>query len=171
MNVEILAFEVYSEAFYSAARIYATVWGHDEEESLMLFRRYARLSHFYGYVARINQHIVGMAFGTASQEGQWWHDKVAEKIGRKHSALRDAWVLTEIAVLPDFQNQGLGAILHDRVTTAQPLPNLLLSTQVANLQARHFYEKRAWVYLHSGFTFQYGGEAYVIMARKKNYDN
>ncbi|MGJ3239618.1 MAG: hypothetical protein ACFE0Q_12990, partial [Anaerolineae bacterium] len=53
--------------------------------------------------------------------------------------------------------------LLERVLHEQPHPNALLSTQVDNLVARRFYERRGWRYLHTGFAFQAGYEPYCIM--------
>jgi ribosomal protein S18 acetylase RimI-like enzyme len=163
MELELISFNYRSSLLYEALRIYCTVWGRDKEESLSFFRKYARMPDFLGYVASVDNSIVGMGFGTASQTGQWWHDKVAEKIGKSHPALQDAWVLTELAVLRDYRQKNIGSLIHERLVKEIRYPNMLLSTQADNFGAKRFYEHRGWTYLHKGFAFQEGRPLYCIM--------
>jgi hypothetical protein len=163
MEIELIGFNYRSSLLYEALRIYCTVWGRDKEESLSFFRKYARMPDFLGYVASLENTIIGMGFGTASQTGQWWHDKVAEKVGANHPALQDAWVLTELAVLREYRQRNIGSIIHSRLMKEIKYSNALLSTQVDNLGAKRFYEQRGWTYLHKGFAFQEGRPLYCIM--------
>ncbi len=146
-----------------AVRIYATVWQRDTEDSFVFFRSSLDLPEYVGYAALLQDRVVGFAWGTASLPGQWWHDKVAQRVNPAHPALQNAWVLTELAVLAPYRNQNIGGLLHDRVLAEQPFPNALLSTQVSNIGARRFYERRGWRYLHRGFSFQRGNQAYAIL--------
>lgn len=163
MDYDIVPFTPQSTLLYDAVRVYATVWQRDAEESLLFFRKFASLPDFVAFIARREKQVVGMAFGTASLPGQWWHDKVAARVGEGHPAFQRAWVLTELAVLQSCRNQGVGAALHDRIVVAQPMPNLLLSTQVDNVGARRFYARRQWRILHAGFAFIQGNTQYVIL--------
>ena len=169
MDIKIVPYDCQSMYFYDALRIYCIVWGREHDDSLIFFRNYGRLPDFRGYVALVHNHAVGFAFGTRSENGQWWHDKVAQHVGQGHRALQEAWVLTEIAVLSEYRNSALGGMLHDAVINAQPFPNVLLSTQVNNVGARRFYEQRGWSYLHKGFVFNRGSQPYVVMHRNKQY--
>lgn len=171
MPVELIAFNYHSSLLYEAVQVYCEVWERNKEDSLMFFQRYARYGHFLGYVASYNSRVIGMGFGTISESGQWWHDKVAQQVGRAHQALQDAWVLTELAVLKEYRNQGIGIALHDRVIREQPFANVLLSTQVSNTGARRFYERQGWTYLHAGFAFQRGRPFYCIMHKAISHDN
>lgn len=146
-----------------AARVYAAVWGRNWQDSMSFFRKYTNFPHFHGYVARVNDSTVGMGFGTQSLPGQWWHDKVAKRLGENHPALQDAWVLTELAVLAPFRNGQIGTALHNQLLNDQPMRNVLLSTQVSNLGAQRFYKRHGWQIIHKGFAFGHGREKYVIM--------
>jgi ribosomal protein S18 acetylase RimI-like enzyme len=170
MAVEIIPYHYRSHLLQDAVRIYVETWKRNREESLVFFRNYAQLEHFYGFVARVDEHVVGVAFGVESKEGRWWHDKVAEQIGADHPALQEAWVLTELAVLPNYRNQQIGTLLHDHILDEQPCPNVLLSTQVSNTGARRFYERHGWDTLHAGFPFHRGHEPYVIMHKLIDYE-
>ena len=169
MNIQLVPFGHQSSYFYNALNVYCQVWGRDYNDSLMFFKGYRRFPNFEGCVAIVNDYVVGFAFGTRSEYGQWWHDKVATNVGFRHPALRNAWVLTEIGVLSEYRNLQIGGMLHDAVIESQPLPNVLLSTQASNIGARRFYERRGWTYLHNGFAFNRGSQPYVVMHRHREH--
>lgn len=171
MPIQYIPFNYKSSLLYDALRVYCEVWGRNYEDSLMFFRKYARYEHFIGYVASYKSRVIGMGFGTISEKGQWWHDKVAEKVGENHRALQNAWVLTELAVLKEYRNRQIGEALHERVLKAQPFPNVLLSTQADNHGAKRFYERLGWGYLHNGFAFQRGRQPYCIMHKVVKHEH
>lgn len=171
MNVELSPFNYRSSLLHDAVRVYCRVWGRDLEESTIFFRKYARMPDFVGYVASVDSKIIGTAFGTVSQAGQWWHDIVAKHVGENHKALNAAWVLTELAVLRDYRKHNIGSRLHDKVLAEQVYPNALLSTQADNMLARYFYENRNWTYLHRGFSFQKSRPPYCIMHKDLSHDH
>lgn len=170
VSVELIPFHYHSPLLYEAVQIYCAVWQRDKDESVMFFQRYTRMTDFIGYIARMGNRYIGMVFGTLSETGQWWHDKVTAQLGSKHPALQDAWVLTELAVLAPYRNAGIGGILHDRIIAEQPHRNVLLSTQVDNIAAKRFYYRRGWTLLHAGFAFQRGCDPYCIMHRDMRHD-
>lgn len=170
MNFELISFNYRSSLLYDAVHVYCRVWGREKEASTIFFRKYARMPDFVGYIASVDSKIVGTAFGTISQTGQWWHDKVAKHVGLNHKALKNAWVLTELAVLKDYRKHNIGSHLHDKVLSEQPYPNVLLSTGLDNMLARYFYENRNWTYLHRGCAFQKGRPLYCIMHKELNHD-
>lgn len=149
-----------------AARIYVEVFGQGAEWAEAFLARYAGYPDYRGYVARLGGVPVGMGFGVRSLRGNWWHDRVAARVGAGHPALQDAWVLVELAVLAPYRKRGRGGALHDALLAAQPCPRVLLSTQVSNWEARLFYERRGWRYLHAGFAFKPGAELYAVMHRE-----
>jgi ribosomal protein S18 acetylase RimI-like enzyme len=164
--VDLLPFNAESPLLSLAARIYAATWNRTADESRQYFQQYARFPYFYGLIAVIENRVVGTAFGVQSLPGHWWHNKVAQRVGRSHLALQHAWVLVELAVLPGYRNRHTGSALHDRILELQPFPNVLLSTQVGNYRARRFYEQRDWHLLHRGFAFHPGSLDYVVMHRR-----
>lgn len=170
MTIEIIPYHYRSPLLQEAVRVYVDVWQRNKEESLVFFRNYAQLAHFYGFVAQYEKKTVGAVFGVQSKVGQWWHDKVAAQIGDKHPALQDSWVLTELAVLDAYRNQQIGALLHNHILDVQPFSNVLLSTQVSNIGAQRFYKQHDWNILHPGFAFNRGHEPYVIMYKAIAHD-
>lgn len=123
---------------------------------------------YVGFVAQIEDKIVGIVFGSRSLAGQWWHEHVAKHVGEDHRALQNTWVLTQLNVLKVYRNRGIGKLLHDKIIAAQTYPHLLLSTPVANKAAQRFYERYGWDFLHTGFKFFEGDECYAIMHKALN---
>jgi len=167
-DVHIVQFKPGSPLFLEAIRVYHSTWGWSWEESYSFFTRYSRLPDFLGIVAVYGNQIAGMTFGALGRRGQWWFDKVAEHVeGRyKNPALKDAWMLVELAVLREYRNMGIGTALHDTLLASQPYDRALLSTEVSNMGARRLYERLNWQYLHPGFVFSEGGPAYAIMSKE-----
>jgi GNAT superfamily N-acetyltransferase len=164
--IQIQPFDVQSPYLKRAAHVYVQTWKRGEDWALGFFSRQACAPGFVGYVALVDGDVVGMGFGSHSLPGQWWHDKVAARVGAGHPALQAAWVLVELAVLDSWRGMGIGGILHDRLLQAQPCPRTLLSTQVDNARARHMYEQRGWLYLHPGFAFEPGNPPYLVMHKE-----
>lgn len=148
-------------------RVYTETWEREWEVSHAFVTRYASYADFRGYVASGDGAVIGMGFGARSEPGQWWHDKVAAQVGADHPALRGAWALVELAVLPAYQGRAIGGALHDALLAAQPCPRALLSTEVTNTRARALYERRGWRYLHPGFAFIDGQPPFVVMHREE----
>jgi ribosomal protein S18 acetylase RimI-like enzyme len=158
-------FDLDSPFWPGAIDVYTRTWLMDRDRALYFFTRQASRPDFRGLVAVAGDEVVGMVFGSHSQPGQWWYDHVALRLGEDHPALQDAWMLTELAVAPEWRGQGIGAALHDAVLAAQPCTRVLLSTEVSNDLARDMYEHRGWRYLHPGFAFEPGRPEFAIMHR------
>jgi ribosomal protein S18 acetylase RimI-like enzyme len=163
MNIQLQAIELDNAQFYQAARVYAWVWQRSPEASAEHLRYYAQLTAFQGYLATAGMAAVGMGIGIAAQRGEWWYDRVAQVVGSEHPALQDAWILMELAVLPLFQNRGIGVILHDALLHELPFPNVLLSTAITNVGAQRFYQRLGWQVLQERMPFFHGGSEYMIM--------
>ena len=163
MEIRLEPFGLGSRLFEDAVDVYCAVFGGEWEGSYLFMVRYAQYPDFHGRVALDGSQVVGMGFGARSEPGQWWHDRVASQVGLEHPALQDAWVLVELGVLADYRSQGIGGRLHDALVAVQPLPRLLLSTQVSNLDAQRFYLRRGWQVLHPGFDFVAGTPPYLVM--------
>lgn len=152
---------------HGAVRVYTETWDREWESSHAFVSRYVGYPDFRAFVAIGDGAVIGMGFGARSEPGQWWHDKVAAQVDAGHHALRDAWALVELAVLPPYRGRGIGGALHDKLLDAQPCPRALLSTEVTNARARTLYERRGWRYLHPGFVFIEGQPSFVVMHREE----
>lgn len=165
-HISLLPFDASSPYLAGAVQVHIATWPANEEEIRRFITRYARSSGFRGYVALLNNEVVGMGFGRQSLPGQWWHDKVAAHVGPNHPALQDAWELVDLAVLPGYQGHGIGTLLHNALQESQPCQRVLLSTEVSNTGARRLYKRLGWSYLHPGFVFNPGQQPFAVMSRE-----
>jgi GNAT superfamily N-acetyltransferase len=164
MCIELKSFDSSNDLLIDeAVRLYLASWGGEFDSVKNFIAHYAEKQDFYGYLAYDGNYAVACTFGSRSAVGEWWHDAVAAHVGKENPAIQDAWALVELDVLPDYRSQAIGARLHDTVLSYVTQPNLLLSTQVTNLGAQRFYERRGWSILHPGFVFRDGQQRFLVM--------
>jgi ribosomal protein S18 acetylase RimI-like enzyme len=152
--------------FPGAVGVYARTWDRNWHKAWEFIAQFARYPHYRGLVALEGDRVVGMIFGHQSLPGQWWHDRVAARVGWDHPSLTDAWVVVELAVLPACRNRAIGRRLLETLLEQQPFSRAILSTQVENEGARRFYERLGWGYLHEGFIFAPGQPPFVVMQKE-----
>ena len=113
--------------------------------------------------------LVGFVYGYTGGPGQWWYDKVA---GALDDARRAEWLepahfeLTELAVEPAYQGQGIGSRLHDAVLAGLPHDRALLSALAENARVIRFYERRGWRVLLPELRFEPGRPLFAILGKE-----
>ncbi len=109
--------------------------------------------------------VVGMTYGYRSQRGQWWRDAVARGLDRKTRKrwLGNAYELVEIAVHPDFQGQGIGALLVDNLLTGRPESTCVLSTRTDS-RAHELYGRLGFEVVKE-MAFTPGGARFYVMGK------
>ena len=168
MTVDLLPLHNDSPYVLDAVNIYNEYIPGEIDYQEHFFRSHMRHPGYSGLLARVDSKIVGVAFGSNSLPGQWWHERVVAQIGREHPALQNAWVLTQLNVLRAYRNQKIGETLLHHIIAEQKCERLLLSTQVANVAAQRFYRRHGWQVLHEGFRFSPGDEPYKILHKTLN---
>lgn len=109
---------------------------------------------------------VGVAYGYRSAPGQWWYDNVSRGLGAAAGLwLADAFQVTEVAVMPAHQRQGIGGALLDALLAGAPYERALLSTLDAETPGRAMYRARGWQELLDNFYFPGVARRYAIMGR------
>lgn len=165
MDIELIALSENSPYMNEAVEVYNEYVAGDLRYQEHFFRSHVGREGYRGLVARHANKTIGVAFGSCSLRGQWWHERVAAHLDKDHEALQGAWVLTQLNVLAAYRNQKLGTILHDAIIRVQPCKKLLLSTPVSNKAAQRFYLRHGWYFIHEGFVFSSGDIPYAIMAK------
>lgn len=112
--------------------------------------------------------VVGFTYGYTLAPGHWWYEQVAPLLPPEgmSAILDDAFLLTQIAVTPRAQGQGLGSRLHDALLDGIPQPRALLSTRQDDSPARHLYARRGWLPLLSDVSFPGANHPYLVMIRE-----
>jgi ribosomal protein S18 acetylase RimI-like enzyme len=109
--------------------------------------------------------LVGFGYGYLGAGGQWWHDTVAQALGRDGARrwLRNGFELAELHVLPDHQGAGLGRKLLSDVLSRTAATRAVLSTPDTESPARLLYRSFGFQDLVCGFYFPGSSECYAIM--------
>jgi GNAT superfamily N-acetyltransferase len=110
---------------------------------------------------------VGFAYCYRLLPQYWWYQQVEPHLRRlgQEFWLQDAFELTQIAVTPEFQEQGIGAGLHDRLLAGLSYRHGLLSTLYAETAATALYRRRDWQVLLEPFEFTGVSRPYRIMGK------
>ncbi|MGN6472427.1 MAG: GNAT family N-acetyltransferase [Mycobacteriales bacterium] len=109
--------------------------------------------------------MVGFGYGYLGASGQWWHDTVAQALGRDGTRrwLRNGFELAELHVLPHHQGAGLGRRLLSDVLARTTADHAVLSTPDTESPARMLYRSVGFEDLLCGFFFPGSSEVYAIM--------
>jgi ribosomal protein S18 acetylase RimI-like enzyme len=88
----------------------------------------------------------GFAYGYTGQPGQWWTDRLLERIPHE---IAERWVgghfeFVELAVRPASQRRGIGRALHDALLDGLPHRRALLGTWPDDRPARRLYQRAGW---------------------------
>jgi ribosomal protein S18 acetylase RimI-like enzyme len=99
--------------------------------------------------------MVGFDYGYSGGPGSWWHDTVIPNL---EQSVIDRWLVdylefVELAVVPDFQGQGIGLRLHDTLLACSRHATAVLTTAQVETPALHLYRKRGWQTIRENLLF------------------
>jgi ribosomal protein S18 acetylase RimI-like enzyme len=122
---------------------------------------------FFAAVDEDDEHAepVGFTYGYTGGPGLWWFDLVSTAIDPEvyNSWMTDYFEVVELAVAPDYQEQGLGGRLLERLLDGLPHQSAVLSTIQYETPALRFYRKRGWMTLLHDFYFPGSKNPYLIL--------
>lgn len=139
------------------AKVYAAAFGAPEYASAGMdadaFRdeqlpRHAQRVGFRLVLARTATGlVVGFAYGYTGGPGQWWTERIKERIPAELAAmwLDGHFEFVELGVAPEAQRYGIGGALHDTLLDGLPHDRALLTTWMDDtLPARRLYRRKGW---------------------------
>lgn len=149
-----------------AAQIQADALGPVAADRSLVFVRHAGYPGFRALGAYDGETLVGFAYGVACRRGQWWFDQIQPALHRAGhgGVLADAYAVTELHVLPDYQGLGLGLGLLTRLLDGVPHPQVVLSTYDSDSRARALYRGVGFADLVTDFRFPVQDQPYALMA-------
>jgi ribosomal protein S18 acetylase RimI-like enzyme len=112
--------------------------------------------------------LAGFAYGYFGGPGEWWHDLVAEALGRDQAS---RWLpsghfeLVELGVRPDVRRGGLGRRLHDELLATVDAPTAVLSTEQDNEPALALYERCGWQVILERIDFGPDYPPFVVLGK------
>jgi ribosomal protein S18 acetylase RimI-like enzyme len=99
--------------------------------------------------------LVGFGYGYTTLPGQWWHDLVRRALTDEQANdwLGNAFELSELHVLPEFQGSGTGRILLGELAGSLPHGVMLLSTPDVDTRAFRLYRHLGFLDLRRRYLF------------------
>lgn len=109
--------------------------------------------------------LVGFVYGLPNERGHWWSTVVEPylRAAGTDGWLDDAFVITELHVLPEFQNRGVGRQLITTVTDAVDQPRSILSAIDTDSPARGLYRALGYQDLARQVLFPSAPKPYAVM--------
>jgi ribosomal protein S18 acetylase RimI-like enzyme len=99
--------------------------------------------------------LVGFGYGYTTAGGQWWHDLVRKALDKAQAQewLTDAFELSELHLLPEYQGLGTGRMLLTELAAGLPHQAMLLSTPDVDTRAFRLYRHLGFVALRRHYLF------------------
>lgn len=137
-------------------------------EMIERIKRHIEYADFKGIVA-INKEneVVGFTYGYRSLEGQYYNQLMRKSLnfGQIEQWLEDCFEFVELAVHPQYQNEGLGTRLHNELLEGISNRTSILTTQINNKKGRSLYKRLDWVDVLEPFHPSENDVPYVIMGK------
>ncbi|WP_375487147.1 GNAT family N-acetyltransferase [uncultured Jatrophihabitans sp.] len=155
-----------------AMNIYVSAMGyphHTGAQRAVSARKHAALDGFACRAAVTDGGtIVGFGYGYTTRPGQWWHDLVRRALVREHaeSWLDDAFELSELHVLPDYQGSGVGRRVLGELAASLPHTAMLLSTPDTDTRAFRLYRDTGFVDLARNYLFPGDGRPFAVLGAR-----
>jgi ribosomal protein S18 acetylase RimI-like enzyme len=112
--------------------------------------------------------LVGFGYGYTTKPGQWWHDLVRNAL-RAESAkewLHDAFELSELHVLPEYQGIGIGRRLLLSLAGGITHSAMLLSTPDQDTRAFRLYRDTGFVDLARNYLFPGDARPFAVLGAR-----
>ncbi|WNI18340.1 GNAT family N-acetyltransferase [Actinacidiphila sp. ITFR-21] len=109
--------------------------------------------------------LVGFVYGLPNDRGHWWSSIVQPYLRERGNDgwLDDSFVITELHVLPDFQQRGIGRRLITGITDTATEPRSILSAIDGESPARRLYRDLGYRDLARPVHFPSAGRPYAVM--------
>lgn len=137
-------------------------------EMIERINRHIDYIDFKGIVA-INEEkeVVGFTYGYRSLEGQYYNQLMREALHLEqvNQWLQDCFEFVELAVDPQYRNEGLGTTLHNELLEGISNRTSVLTTQINNQKARSLYERLDWEDVLEPFHPSKNDVPYIIMGK------
>ena len=151
---------------YVRAMNYPDVTGYQRAVSA---RKHITLPDFACRAALLDDDtLVGFGYGYTTRAGQWWHDLVRRAVDADTAQdwLADAFELSELHVLPDYQGMGIGRRLLLALASGLPHEVMLLSTPDSDTRAFRLYRDTGFVDLARNYLFPGDARPFAVLGAR-----
>lgn len=155
-----------------AMRIYVRAMNypqHTGTQRAVSARKHVSLDGFQCRAAALDDGtLVGFGYGYTTRPGQWWHDLVRRALDPPAARdwLSDAFELSELHVLPEYQGAGIGRRLLTSLGHAIPHAAMLLSTPDADTRAFRLYRDAGFVDLARNYLFPGDARPFAVLGAR-----
>ena len=155
-----------------AMRIYAVAMGypkHAADQRAVTARRHADNHGFASRAAVLEDGtLIGFGYGYTTTSGQWWHDLVTRALGKDLARdwLTDAFELSELHVLPEYQGHGAGKALLLALAEGIPHSAMLLSTPDSDTRAFRLYRSLGFEDLRRHYLFPGDARPFAVLGAR-----
>jgi ribosomal protein S18 acetylase RimI-like enzyme len=117
--------------------------------------------------------LVGFGYGYTTRPGQWWHDLVRRAVDTSTAVewLGDAFELSELHVLPEYQGIGIGRRLLTSLAAGIPHSAILLSTPDTDTRAFRLYRDTGFVDLARNYLFPGDARPFAVLGARLPLDD
>jgi ribosomal protein S18 acetylase RimI-like enzyme len=132
-------------------------------------RKHVSLAGFACRAALVDDNtLVGFGYGYTTRPGQWWHDLVRRAVSPEVARewLADAFELSELHVLPEYQGIGIGRRLLYSLAGAIPHSAMLLSTPDSDTRAFRLYRDAGFVDLARNYLFPGDARPFAVLGAR-----
>jgi ribosomal protein S18 acetylase RimI-like enzyme len=132
-------------------------------------RKHVSLSGFACRAALVDDDtLVGFGYGYTTRPGQWWHDLVRRALDREAAQewLVDAFELSELHVLPEYQGFGIGRRVLTSLAGSLSHSVMLLSTPDADTRAFRLYRDTGFVDLARNYLFPGDARPFAVLGAR-----
>ncbi|MGE7861494.1 GNAT family N-acetyltransferase [Bacillus mobilis] len=151
------------------AKLYCKVFDKKNfDEMVERITRHMGYTDFKGVIALNDENeVIGFTYGYRSLEGQYFNQLMRKSLncGQVEQWLEDCFEFVELAVDPQYGNEGLGTRLHNELLEGISNRTSVLTTQINNQKARSLYERLDWVDVLEPFHPSKNDVPYVIMGK------
>jgi ribosomal protein S18 acetylase RimI-like enzyme len=128
---------------------------HAAKQRAATARRHSAHRGFACWAALLDDTLVGFGYGYTTLPGQWWHDLVRKALDRAQAEqwLTNAFELSELHVLPEYQGAGTGRMLLTGLAGSLRHDAMLLSTPDMDTRAFRMYRRLGFVDLRRHYLF------------------
>jgi ribosomal protein S18 acetylase RimI-like enzyme len=164
--------EQFAKRVDEAMRIYARAMNYPRnaaDQRAVTARRHAHNAGFACRAALLpDGTLVGFGYGYTTAAGQWWHDLVRKALPEQLADewLHDAFELSELHVLPEYQGHGIGREVLLDLAAGIPHTVMLLSTPDSDTRAFRMYRRLGFQDLRRRYLFPGDARPFAVLGAR-----
>lgn len=133
------------------------------------FNRHMKRNRFTACLVRDGAGcLAGFSYGFLGSPGEWWHDRIRGQLDADKAMewMADSFEMAEVAVDPQFQGRGVGAILVGDLRRTTSARTVLLTVRTDNENAKKLYRRMGFEVVIESLYFPGDSNPYAVMGSR-----